>query len=261
MKNKRSAVLTAITVFVIAAVLLFAFYLPGGKTPQAPAQEALKAAETLPHETHENKDKAEEAAKPDEAEDKAPEKPEKPEKEEETRETPEKAEELPEEEPTPAPADTPTDTGEDEKEAETDELTCTISIRCDTLLANINSLNKEKRGLVPENGVIFPETAVIFYEGESVFNVLKREMKKNKIHMEFVNTPVYGSVYIEGIANLYEFDCGELSGWMYKVNGVFPNYGCSKYILKKGDRIEWVYTCDLGADVGGDYKRQVSDDE
>ena len=39
----------------------------------------------------------------------------------------------------------------------------------------------------------------------------------------------------------------------YKVNGWFPNYGCSRYQLKEGDTIEWVYTCDLGVDVGGFY--------
>ena len=77
-------------------------------------------------------------------------------------------------------------------------------------------------------------------------------MKNNKIHFEFVNAPLYGSTYVEGIGNLYEFDCGELSGWMYKVNGSFPNYGCSKYILSPGDKIEWVYTCDLGKDIGGE---------
>ena len=57
---------------------------------------------------------------------------------------------------------------------------------------------------------------------------------------------------IEGIANLYEFDGGPLSGWVYSVNGVFPNYGSSKYALKDGDQVLWQYTCDLGADVGGD---------
>ena len=88
-----------------------------------------------------------------------------------------------------------------------------------------------------------------FYEGESVFNVLLREMKRNKIHMEYVNTPIYNSAYIEGINNLYEFDCGELSGWIYKVNGKKPDYGCSRYPLSDGDRIEFVYTCSLGNDV------------
>ena len=99
--------------------------------------------------------------------------------------------------------------------------------------------------------MIFPAAEVTFYEGESVFDVLWREMKRGGIHMEFVNTPIYNSAYIEGIHNLYEFDCGELSGWMYKVNGWFPNYGCSRYRLLPGDTVEWVYTCTLGVDVGG----------
>ncbi|MGN0711791.1 MAG: DUF4430 domain-containing protein [Anaerovoracaceae bacterium] len=131
------------------------------------------------------------------------------------------------------------------------ELTCTLSVRCDTILDNMAWLDKEKVELVPKDGVIYAERTVTFYEGESVFNLLLREMKKNKIHMEFTNTPMYNSAYIEGINNLYEFDCGELSGWMYKVNGWFPNYGCSRYQLKQGDKVEWVYTCDLGVDVGG----------
>ena len=69
--------------------------------------------------------------------------------------------------------------------------------------------------------------------------------------MAFQVTPVYGSAYIEGINNLYEFDCGDLSGWMYSVNGVFPNVGCSQVQAAEGDVICFVYTCDLGADVGG----------
>lgn len=133
------------------------------------------------------------------------------------------------------------------------EYTCTLSVRCDTILDNIDWLDKEKVELVPEDGVIFPAGSVTFYEGESVFNVLQREMKKAKIHMEFTSVAIYNSVYIEGINNLYEFDCGELSGWMYKVNGWFPNYGCSRYLLKDGDVVEWVYTCDLGVDVDGFY--------
>lgn len=134
-----------------------------------------------------------------------------------------------------------------------DELTCTLSVRCDTVLSNMNMLDPQKVGIIPENGVIFNEKTVIFYEGESVFNLLRREMKKNKIHLEFTNTPVYNSAYIEGIGNLYEFDCGELSGWMYSVNGVFPNYGCSRCELNPGDKVEFVYTCDLGKDVRGEY--------
>ncbi|MEM5767140.1 MAG: DUF4430 domain-containing protein [Bacillota bacterium] len=131
--------------------------------------------------------------------------------------------------------------------------TCTLSVECGTILDNMKYLDKNKVELVPEDGIIFPATEVTFYEGESVLNILQREMKKNKIHMEFVNMSIYNSAYIEGINNLYEFDCGELSGWMYKVNDWFPSYGCSRYQLQDGDVVEWVYTCDLGRDVGGYY--------
>jgi hypothetical protein len=129
-------------------------------------------------------------------------------------------------------------------------FTVTLSVRCDTILGNMNLLDKEKWELVPDDGVIFATATVTAYEGESVFNVLQREMKRAKIHMEFMNTPIYNSAYIEGVNNLYEFDAGELSGWMYAVNGWYPNYGCSRYQLKSGDEIEWNYTCDLGRDLG-----------
>lgn len=131
------------------------------------------------------------------------------------------------------------------------KMHCTLSIECSTILDNMKDLDEEKVELVPEDGIIFAKKEVEFKEGESVFDVLKRETKDNKIHMEFVDTPMYNSAYIEGINNLYEFDCGNLSGWMYKVNDWFPNYGCSRYQLKDGDVVEWVYTCDLGRDVGG----------
>ena len=147
-----------------------------------------------------------------------------------------------------------------EKKITDESFTCTLSVRCDTILRNFSRLNENKKEFVPSDGIIFAEKEVVFYEGESVFNLLVREMKNNKIHLEFVNTPMYGSAYIEGIANLYEFDCGALSGWTYMVNGVFPNYGCSLYKLKQGDKVEWVYTCDLGNDVGG-YNVSVQKDE
>jgi len=131
--------------------------------------------------------------------------------------------------------------------------TCTISISCATILNNLDLCDPEKVELVPEDGWILEPVAVTFYEGESVFNVLQRTCKQLKIHMEFMNTPIYNSAYIEGIHNLYEFDVGELSGWMYQVNDWFPNYGCSRYQLQDGDVIHWVYTCDLGYDVGGGY--------
>lgn len=133
---------------------------------------------------------------------------------------------------------------------DTTERTCTISVSCATILNNMSYLKDEKRGLIPSDGVILSQRKAVFNEGESVFNVLQRELKRAKIHLEFSSTPMYDSIYIEGINNLYEFDCGEGSGWIYSVNGIFPGYGCNQYKLKPGDVIEWLYTCNLGKDVG-----------
>lgn len=130
-------------------------------------------------------------------------------------------------------------------------LTCTLSISCATINDNLSWLNPDKADLVPGDGWILKPAAVTFYQGESVFHVLLRTCKQQGIQMEYEDTPLYHSAYIEGIQNLYEFDCGERSGWEYEVNGWFPNYGCSRYQLKDGDVVQWVYTCDLGTDVGG----------
>lgn len=145
--------------------------------------------------------------------------------------------------------DIPNPVNSEDAKITSEKKRCTLTVKCSTILDNIDMLKPEKRSLVPDNGIIFPEKEVMFYEGESVFNVLLREMKRAGIHLEYVNTPIYKSAYIEGINNLYEFDCGELSGWIYRVNGLKPDYGCSRYPLSDGDRIEFDYTCNLGNDI------------
>ncbi len=128
---------------------------------------------------------------------------------------------------------------------------CTIEIRCDTILNNLDNLTPEKAPYVPKNGIILEPIQVEFAEGETVFEVLQRVCEAYDLQIEFSYTPLYGSYYIEGINHLYEFDCGSQSGWMYKVDGWFPNYGCSEYKLKNGQSIVWCYTCNgLGEDVG-----------
>ena len=129
--------------------------------------------------------------------------------------------------------------------------TCTVSISCAVLLEHLDQLETGTRELVPGDGVLLAPTAVEIQEGDSVFDLLKRACREAGIHMEYQDTPGYGSAYVEGIGNLYEFDGGALSGWMYRVNGTFPNKGCSAVAAAPGDQVEWVYTCDLGRDVGG----------
>ena len=114
----------------------------------------------------------------------------------------------------------------------------------------MDKLAEGKKELIPEDGLIVFIEKAEFTEGESVFDVLQRELQSRKLHFEYVQSKVYESAYIEGINNLYEFDCGELSGWVYSVNGDFPSYGCALYKIEDGAVIKVLYTCDLGADVG-----------
>ena len=115
----------------------------------------------------------------------------------------------------------------------------------------MKSLADGKSKYVPKDGVILKGTSMTFKEGESAFDVLKRVCEGKKIALVYSYAPVYSSYYVEGIGNLYEYDCGDESGWMFKVNGWFPNYGCSKYTLTDGDAIVFCYTCHgLGEDVG-----------
>ena len=131
---------------------------------------------------------------------------------------------------------------------------CTISISCSTLLNNLDRVKKNKLSVIPSDGWILTAVNAGFNDGESVFDVTKRICMENKIPFEFTLAPIYNTAYIEGINNIYEFDCGSTSGWLYKVNGEFLSYGCSDCKLSDGDVIEWVYTCDLGKDVGNEYK-------
>ena len=132
------------------------------------------------------------------------------------------------------------------------KLTCTLEIRCDTLLTQLDKVPSEKVNLVPEDGIMLAATEVEFIGGESVFDVFRKVLREEKIHFEYVDASAYDSVYIEGIGNIYEFDCGPQSGWMFSVNDVYPGLGCSSYTLADGDVIVFSYTCDLGADLGAE---------
>lgn len=143
-------------------------------------------------------------------------------------------------------APVPTTTAQPETDATLQIGSCQISISCSTILNHMDSLTPEKKGIVPADGWILKPVTVPLYEGDSVFDILNRICRERKIHMEFLITPIYNSAYIEGIANLYEYDCGDDSGWIYKVNGVKPNVGCSAVAPSDGDVIEWVYTCEYG---------------
>ena len=127
--------------------------------------------------------------------------------------------------------------------------TVTMEIRCNTIAG--------KAEHIPADGVILPPTAFDFESGETVFDILTEAAQTYGIQVENRGSAggAHGMVYIAGINYIYEYDFGDLSGWVYHVNGITPSRGCGEYELSDGDRIEWLYTCEIGHDLDEVYEK------
>ena len=110
-----------------------------------------------------------------------------------------------------------------------------LSILCHTVAGRENA---------PASGVILENQSFGFTEGESVYDLLLRVCKENRIFLDA------SSSYVKGIDGIYElsFDCST-SGWVYLVNGESPSVGCDQYLLRDGDTVVWHYTLNLGTDI------------
>ena len=156
-------------------------------------------------------------------------------------------------EPSPKPAST--SKPQEQEPVQPKKRYVAIAIHAQTLLDNWDLLEPalQDEKYVPKDGVILAAAKYeLLSEKETVWDILLRATKEYKIQLEYqgASSNIYNSVYVEGINHLYEFSAGSLSGWMYRVNGVFPSYGCDQYVLEDGDVIEWHYTVDLGRDLG-----------
>ena len=126
----------------------------------------------------------------------------------------------------------------------------TMEIRCDTIAGRSES------GHIPADGVILAPTAFDIESGDTVFDILTEAAQTYGIQVENKGSAgsSHGMVYISGINYIYEFDFGDLSGWVYHVNGITPSRNCGEYVLSDGDRIEWLYTCEVGHDLNEVYE-------
>lgn len=91
-------------------------------------------------------------------------------------------------------------------------------------------------------------------QGDTVADVLKAAIGETNLKIRGSGTSLYvSSMYLNG-EWLGEFDHGPKSGWMYSVNGQFPDYSSGQYELTGGEQIEWHYTIDLGNDLKDEAK-------
>ena len=116
----------------------------------------------------------------------------------------------------------------------------TMSISCEKALGH-TSLS------LPMDGVILAKTPFAIAQGDTVYTILTETAQTYGIRLD-ISGP-QGMKYVTGVEHLYEYSCGDLSGWVYLVNGERASIGCDQYVLEDGDVIEWHYTLEMGADL------------
>lgn len=124
-------------------------------------------------------------------------------------------------------------------------VTVTMSVSCATVAG------EGKEEITPSDGVILPETEFTLPSGATVYDCLIAAVREEGLRIDDSSNTLtdHSMAYIAGINGLYEFDYGDLSGWMYAVNGDFADRGCGEYALSDGDVITWEYTRSLGEDL------------
>ena len=110
-----------------------------------------------------------------------------------------------------------------------------------------------------DSGYWFNGSVTILGEGATVYHALIKALDEAGMSQVGAESGYVRSISKDG-KTLSEFDNGENSGWLYKVNGDLPDVGLTSYAIKDGDRIVWYYTDDwtLDPDAGKWYVKPVS---
>lgn len=127
------------------------------------------------------------------------------------------------------------------KKKKTDTVTCTVTVECKSILDHMDELKEGHEEFVPSDGYIIKNYTYKAKAGYTAYDALKSACKNNDIKLTAQKTS-YG-IYISGINNLDEIDCGKQSGWMYSVNGIMPNTTCGNVTVDDGDSIVFTYVC------------------
>ncbi|MBE5958284.1 MAG: DUF4430 domain-containing protein [Lachnospiraceae bacterium] len=136
--------------------------------------------------------------------------------------------------------------GNSETTAQTDEkyIECSIEINCFELSNNPELVQEKYKKYIPAGGVVLGKITVKVLEGTTVYDILNAACKKENIAIDASFNALYKAYYVKSIHNLPEKAAGDMSGWVYTINGKSPMLGASAYKVSEGDSIVWSYTVD-----------------
>lgn len=124
---------------------------------------------------------------------------------------------------------------------------CQFTVKGSSASSQKDKINISVDTYTANNQSIIDLTAINYQDGDTAWSATKRLFDEKGISYTY-NPKKNG--YVSEINGVSEFDYGKQSGWMYSVNGEYPEIGCGAYELKAGDTIRWRYTLDLGKDLG-----------
>ena len=117
--------------------------------------------------------------------------------------------------------------------------TVTVTVRYDAVAG--------RQPYLREDGILIPEMTLSIADGDTVYDLLCEATRACGVPLYTSGHGIY--TYVRGIGSLFAYDFGDLSGWVYSVNGVSPSVGCDTYALTDGDVIEWQYSLSLGQNI------------
>lgn len=130
-------------------------------------------------------------------------------------------------------------------------LLCACLCICFLMLSDFRSVEEYGAEALPpvRDGEPWAEISIIGYEGQEILPVCKVALRDGETVMELLlrvaeakKIPVeHAAGYVEGIGNLYEFDHGGESGWVYTVGGQKSSVSATEYSLRDGDKVLWEY--------------------
>ena len=123
----------------------------------------------------------------------------------------------------------------------------TVSIDVSKIFDHEADLNKDKADFVPEDGMILKKVTVVIGKDSNALDQLREACEDNDVQIE-VSESQYGK-FVDGLGQIYSGDCGEWSGWMFKVNGKWAELGADATVLNENDEVEWVFVCDYNTDM------------
>lgn len=122
------------------------------------------------------------------------------------------------------------------------DMTVTVSVDCSAVLAAMERIDERinQASVIPKDGIVIASRETAVAEGATAFDALVAAARERRVAVDYVGS-LYG-VYVRGIGHIYEFGFGDMSGWVYEVNGESPDVSAGEFVLSEGDSVEFIYT-------------------